>query len=92
MRQHLEVLERSSGITPEQLYPLPYPYEIGYLWDWFNQMCRMRASNGMGVSHLSVEIVTWQALSQMTLTPFELDVIWQLDAMYVAHHSKPEGK
>jgi hypothetical protein len=89
LRQHLEVIERTSGVTPEQLIPLPCPIEIEYLWGWFGEMCRMRHSNGMGVCRLSDEILTWQSLAGMKLTPFELDTIWQLDEVYVSHHSKP---
>jgi len=64
------------------------PIELSHLWDYFQQMCRMRQNNGMCVSRLSSEIVTWQQLTGMTLAPFELDVIWRLDAIFVAHHSK----
>lgn len=48
----------------------------------------MRQRNGMAVSPLSSEILTWQGLTGMTLTPFELGAIWKLDAVFVAHHSK----
>ena len=84
------MIERTSGITPEELVPLDYPIEIYDIWLWFCQMSRMRSSNGMSVCALSHEIVTWQTLSQMTLNPFELDVIWMLDAAFIEHHSKKE--
>jgi hypothetical protein len=70
------------------LIPLPCPIEIEYLWDWFREMSRMRHSNGMGICRLSDEILTWQSLTGMKLTPFELDTIWQLDDVYVTHRSK----
>lgn len=53
-------------------------------------MSRMRRSNGMGVSRLSDEILTWQGLSGMKLTPFELETIWQLDEVFITHHSKSD--
>jgi hypothetical protein len=84
------VIERTSGITPEQLVPPPFPHEISHLWDWFQEMCRMRQRNGMGVSPLSSEILTWQGLTGITPTPFELETIWKLDAVFVAHHSKAQ--
>jgi hypothetical protein len=63
--------------------PLDCPIEISHIWGYFKEMSRMRARNGMCISPLSQEIVTWQALSQVTLNPFELDVIWRLDAIYI---------
>ncbi|WP_229212092.1 hypothetical protein [Duganella sp. BJB475] len=48
----------------------------------------MRQNNGMGVSPLSTEILTWQSLSHIELNPYELDVIWSLDSMYLEHQSK----
>jgi hypothetical protein len=90
LRAHLEVLERTSGITPEQLVPMPYPFEIGYIWDWFGDLCKMRSGGGMGVTRLSAEIVSWQILTHTELTPFELDVIWRLDAVFLAHHNKKD--
>ena len=66
------------------------PVEIGHLWDYFQQMCNMRQNNGMCITRLSSEILTWQSLSEIRLNPFELDVIWRLDAIFVAHHSKKE--
>jgi hypothetical protein len=48
----------------------------------------MRQSNGMSLNPLSTEILTWQALSHIELNPYELDVIWMLDSMYLEHQSK----
>ncbi|RFP19193.1 hypothetical protein D0T23_05290 [Duganella sp. BJB475] len=88
MREHLEAHERATGETPPDLLPAPFPHEIGHLWDWFRQISRMRQNNGMGVSPLSTEILTWQSLSHIELNPYELDVIWSLDSMYLEHQSK----
>jgi hypothetical protein len=82
------VIERTSGITPEDLVPLPCPIEVEYLMGWFREMSRMRQANGMCVSPLSSELLTWQELSGIKLTPFEQDCIHQLDAVYITHHNK----
>lgn len=90
MREHLEVIERVSGKTPDDLIPLPCPCEIEYLLEWFRELCRMRQSNGMCISPLSSELLTWQSLSGINLTPFEQDVIHQLDDVYITHHNKKD--
>jgi hypothetical protein len=51
-------------------------------------MNQMRHSGGFGISRLSSEIVAWQQLEGIRLNPYELEVILQLDGVFVAHHSK----
>jgi len=82
------VIERTSGRTPEQLVPLPFPYELSHVWGWFQRLCQMRQNTGFGISRLSGEIVAWQQLEGVRLNPYELEVIQMLDADLVAHHSK----
>jgi len=82
------VIERTTGQTPEQLAPLPFPYELSHVWEWFQRLCQMRQNTGFGVSRLSGEIVAWQQLEGIRLNPYELEVIQMLDADLVAHHSK----
>lgn len=46
----------------------------------------------MDVSPLSTEILTWQALKHIELNPYELDVIWMLDSLFLENQSKKAKK
>jgi hypothetical protein len=91
LRSHLEVIQRTTGITPEELAPVPYPHELHYLLEYFWSMCGKR-QNGMGVAPLaSAEILAWQQRQRLRLDPYEESVIDRLDALYVNHQSKPRA-
>ena len=74
--------------VPEGLEPVQCPFAHRYLLDYFHELCRIRVFNGFGMNRLSGEILTWQSLRQIRLTTFELDAIWHLDDIYVAHHNQ----
>lgn len=88
LREHLEVIERTSGQTPEQLAPQPFPHELSHIWEWFQVMSSMRQNAGFGVSRLSSEIVDWQKLEGIRLNPYELEVIRRIDSIFVTHHTE----
>jgi hypothetical protein len=68
------------------------PYELAYLWEWFQKLNWKRQS-GMGINPLSsAEILAWQLRHQLRLDPFEESVIDRLDALYVSNHNKPRAK
>jgi hypothetical protein len=89
LRSHLEVIRRTSGRTPEQLAPLPYPHELAYLLEHFQAMSPRRQV-GMGTSPLtSAEILAWQERHRIRFDPFEESVIDRLDLLFVHHQNKP---
>ena len=91
MRDHLKVIERTSGITPEELVPRPCPFEVAPIWDFFAAL-NLKRQSGMGVNPISSEeIESWARRMGITLSPFENMLIDRLDECYLRHQSKKES-
>lgn len=86
---------------PEELEPVPCPWEIKYLWGWFIDISRGRNYSGMGaplpISHN--EIKAWQDLTKITMEKWELEAIKAIDdikmsndADQIKKRSKPGSK
>lgn len=68
------------------------PYELTYLWEWFNKLTWKREA-GMGVNPLtSAEILAWQRRHRLQFEPYEEAIIDRLDALYISISNKPRGK
>jgi hypothetical protein len=92
LRSHLEVIQRTTGITPEDLAPLPYPHELHYLLEYFWKIS-IKRQNGMGANSLtSSEILAWQTRNRIRFDPFEESVIDRLDSLFLQHQNKPRAK
>lgn len=91
LRSHLEVIQRTTGITPEELQPVPYPHELHYLLEHFGAMSGKR-QNGMSIGPLSsAEILAWQQRRKVRFDPFEESIIDRLDVLFLQHRSKPRA-
>lgn len=61
---------------------------MAYLWKIFGRLSNRRSSNGFGATPLGwSDIDAFCRLSQTKLQPWEIEIIEDLDAMYL---SKPE--
>lgn len=79
-----------GGMLPKELEALPeLPPQLKYIWEWFNELCRGRTSNGFGMNPLShVEIDAWCRLKRIELESWELDALRVIDTSYLIAHSK----
>lgn len=77
---------------PEELAEAPpIPEELQYLWGFFLDLSRQRASNGFGILPLQYsDILAWLVLNQLSLDRWELDAILRLDGAYLASVNKPK--
>lgn len=68
----------------------PLPEALGYLWNAFLRIRRRKGTDGMG----NVQPIGWgdldafDRLSGLRLKPWEIDIIEQLDAVYLAARAK----
>ena len=89
MREHLQRLASSTGRTDERLL-LECPAGCRTIWSVFSQLGRTR-QRGMGASGIAfTEIEAWQHLTGVRLSPWELDVLTEIDARLLWQHGQKE--
>jgi hypothetical protein len=78
-REHLLVVERNGQHTGGLEKP-PIPSDCHELLKAFWSIRRSAGSNGMTAAAISYsEITAWQALSDVQLDPFEVDLLFVMD-------------
>ncbi|MFZ6755756.1 phage tail assembly chaperone [Undibacterium sp. Ji50W] len=83
-RDHLIALANITGITPPELLTPPLPPGCDILWRTFCVLHNSRGG-GMGPAAISpANIVAWQQLYKVQLSPWELDTIERLDNIALA--------
>lgn len=83
MREHLEAVERISGKRPKELDGPQPPEGALYLWDWFTQLHNARGG-GWGPAPISWEAIdAWARRMRVDPRPWELEVIREIDALYL---------
>ena len=91
LRTHLESVYKQTGIKPDQLQELEFPFIFEHLWKYFSQLNNARSSNGFGLNSLSyTEIYAWSQLTNSEVTPKELDILKQLDYLYLTVNQKKD--
>lgn len=87
-RDHLIAVE-SAGMDTGELEPLPIPPGADELFALFWQLRRAAGSNGMAPNAISFsEVGAWQALTGVTLTPAEVDILLSMDNAALAAFSE----
>jgi hypothetical protein len=77
------------------LYGPPFPTELAYLWRTFGRLSNRRGSNGFGPLPIGwPDLDAFSRMSQVKLQPWEIEIIEDLDALYLSGASKavPEGQ
>ena len=70
----------AAGHHTGELEPRPIPSDCHALLAAFWSMRRSAGSNGMGPNAISYsEILAWQSLTCVQLTPFEVDLLFVMD-------------
>lgn len=50
----------------------PFPFEVGYIWNWFSELTLGLAGNGMGPVMASWgDILNWELAAGLELEPWE---------------------
>jgi hypothetical protein len=63
--------------------------ELAYLYYWFSSISAGRSSNGFGPNSLSAtEILAWSQMTGHRLTPWEFDLIRELDGLWLSIYSE----
>jgi hypothetical protein len=83
-RDRLEQVATQLGYTPQDLIGPVMPDIARHLWDYFLELHRGRTYGASGPNPLSYEgIQAWCNLSGVALYSYEVDVIKELDSMWV---------
>lgn len=88
LRDHLESVERQTGITPDQLKPLPFPGALEYIWRDFVELSDERTTLNP-ISYTELE--AWNRLTNKQATTQEIGVIKMLDTVFLRHHKQQQA-
>lgn len=84
LRDHLEVVKRTTGKTPDELVEKPIPYQLSYLWQHFLSLNTARGSGMNGPLPISFsEIKAWSDLTATPVNPLEVEILKKIDNLYV---------
>ena len=73
---------------PEDLVPLPCPESLTYLWNWWAGLAARRGG-GFGPRPISwQDLEAWARLTGIALSPFELEVLSDLEQAYLRIRAK----
>jgi hypothetical protein len=91
-KQHLENVQRQTGIKPEELNVPEMPRCCEQVWNWFIQLNNARQS-GMSANPLSYsDIYAFFKLIDVQPTEDELDIIRILDGIVLEIFNKEQKK
>lgn len=84
-------MANATGSAPPELIPLPIPPGGSAIWSVFLDLNSRRGNNGMGPSPIALaDVVAWQQLMGVDLTPWEVETILHLDAAALAAQTTTE--
>tara|TARA_R110000803_G_scaffold208756_1_gene277668 strand:- start:928 stop:1254 length:327 start_codon:yes stop_codon:yes gene_type:complete len=83
-RQHLEQVEKQTGIKPKELDGPKFPYLMSYVWTAF---LHISGSRSMGFNSPNAityqEIQSWVELTQTPLDAREVEAVKYLDTIFM---------
>lgn len=93
LREHLEAVEKATGIIPKELKELPdLPEVFRFCWHDFLQLNSTRQS-GMGMNPISyVEIKSYYDLIGIDPEPWYVSIIKHFDNLCLKNHIEIEKK
>lgn len=93
IREHLTSIWNQTGVKPEALEPLPFPELLTDVWGYFLELHNARTSNGFGINPISfTEIDAWARLTNKPVSPGDINIIRQLDNIFLKHNAKEQDK
>ena len=84
-REHLEQVYKQTGVMPKGLAPEEdFPLLLEHIWSAFISLSGGRSMGFSGPNPLSYEqIKAWKELTCNILTPWEVELVKRLDAVYI---------
>ncbi|HHT7702741.1 phage tail assembly chaperone [Pasteurella multocida] len=83
LREHLQAVWEQTGIKPDELNTPEPPSGLMYLFSYFNELSLSR-QYGMAVNPISYsDILAWSILTKVSLAAWEIEVIKQIDIVYL---------
>ena len=84
-REHLEQVYKQTGIVPKDLeQEVDFPLHLEHIWSAFISISGGRSMGFSGPNPISYEqIKAWKELTYNTLTPWEVELVKRLDAVYL---------
>jgi len=85
----LQIVERQTGRTPEQLTPVEYDECLQYVWEWFCDLSGGRGYSDIGPSPLTyTEIKAWADLTKQDPEAWEIQVLKRIDRIFISESLK----
>lgn len=83
-REYLEQRQKTTGKRAKELDLPPFPNVVEHIWLWFIDLHRGRSYGMNGEEPLRwVDIQAWCNLRQKTLQSWEIDMIFELDRLWI---------
>ena len=83
-REHLEQIERQIGRPPEGLEGPEFPSLLANVWSAFIRLSQARTQGMSGPNPITFEqIKAWKELTEYPLSPREVEVVKQLDSLWL---------
>jgi hypothetical protein len=83
-REHLLEVERQTGQTPLPLIGPEFPEEMLHVWSAFLSLSGTRSAGFSGPLPITYsEIRSWMEVTGNYLSPWEVDAVKKLDAVYL---------
>lgn len=81
---HLEQVERQTGIRPKRLEGPEFPVLLSHIWSAFVACSKGRTGGFSGANPLSYEsIKAWMELTGTPLNPREVELVKEIDVIYI---------
>jgi hypothetical protein len=83
-REHLEQVEKQTGIRPEGLESPDFPMVISHVWSAFIALSKTRSMGFSGPNPITYEqILAWKKLTSTPLDAREVETVMSLDTIYM---------
>ena len=84
MRSHLLAAYRRTGKKHQLLDGVGCPEALIYVWQWFQELSAGRGVGPAGPAPLTyTDIASWAQLTGTHPSPFDVELIKELDALYL---------
>lgn len=88
-RDQLNSLWRQTKVMPKELEPVECHESVLYLWRYFLSMNARRSHNEAGPQPIGhAEVDAWARVRHLSLSPFDLSALDQLEALYLTQQAK----
>ncbi len=85
LRNHLETVERATGVRPDGLNVSEFPRVVRHVMGWFWELNSGRSSSGFGPNPISyAEISAWGSLTGTILRPPEIRILRAIDGAFLS--------